>query len=1192
MAAQELQGKSLGEKHRHYNELVKQTVERNKVLRAEDFNIADNDINNLIKIDTACKQRNVEYLLKVLQCEDMLYVSRVISRSTWLITDPLYSYIINPNYLQTELFPKMLSKACTKLLLQIRIHLKDEMRLDNFYHYMKDRNVEAAFKWLPYCSLALAVQEVQKYRLEIGYSKNRDIFKRLCEKSIKFLEICIKGYDYPTSMLRATMFLLKTDTETYLDIVESYNSPYRVPTFGPKETQFLMKTCPQRILNKFEIYFDSIDLQTFARHLKPEEIEDLINKLYQSNEERVKSWLKYKNLKHFVNVLPNESRFEYVKDLFIQKFKNKDQKEIKSEGESSDSQQCFDVNMTHSSGSVYQWYSFAPFNVSFAELSKLIRTEPSPAQRVTMFGVLLSSAKGNPQDIETIIQYYKDRHINEPYTFKMQFANMIITSAETYRFNETTWNNLDSIFQNLEVYVESDKDVQSCVEAIVLYKILHNENVPDIIENKFQFKSMNSIRNKITEEEREKIFDFLFNFLTKKIRTEKFSNENELSDTSKVLENIYILLTDWKKDVANYPWIPETIKNIIQCKNTQNLKTNLSTLFTKNKSWRRVLLHESLLLSPSDETCYNLLKHGPEILTSKKGALEQIHRNDHVSLRRVLRTLRVYWPQTLAAEWTAWYLNSLEKPGAIKSVVRAFCTLAPQQQLIEVLKKHVPTDFKINWSEDDEMVLNLQKHLARNMHVSRPLLTPEVVLLYAKGDYLQFALPSIHAVFYNMSVAQTRENVPKLLDAPVSLQKHGIRFAFTKLESGELKTVFNNIWKNSKNASIRVVLFTQTYDLLCRQTNPKMVQEIWELLSMFIDNLSTDESKKIYETLSKDFKEVPMLVQGKFFMKSFKFLKSAPPQKLTECLNDVNDLIEKMTDIIEDLEPEFVENVLLECEDKIFTTNCIRHSELMAAYLLCAKDADTQLHRYRKVLLPVFKRAFMSWDECNIAGHVKELLKQISMYFQKFTFEKRMVFPTKLFWDIHLELVNKLPVEKQYQLQTTWRLLATYVRLLEQQKNTLDAIEINFEEIDEETKKKADPNQYYFNPKSEKQWNPIYLKAIPEFTKICLAYLQEDISKYFPSIYEMFASSLECAFANINTTVYLECLETLLVDEKFLPSYMVVLINTPTTFYGDECDDYEEFYEKNINRIRKKLFSNSCPEIKFNYFRKYYRHDV
>ncbi|KAJ2942790.1 hypothetical protein O0L34_g14977 [Tuta absoluta] len=1203
MALQELPGQTLGEKHRYYNELVKKTIDGGHKILTQDYNKADNDVTNLVKIDVAAKNKNVEYILKILQCEDMLYVSRAIKQSKWLIIESQYSDIINPRYLHTQLFPNMMFRACSKFLLHIRLHLKDVDRVDDFYNYLKEKDIHAALAWLPYCSLPLTEKEVAKHS---NILKENKLLKRLYEKSHTLVEIIIKNIEdtfYRNNCFRETMYLLerysdkKINSRPYLDIIldicEGLPPNYK-NFFGPKSTSILMKKCRQRILDNIATYCEWIDMNTFVKYLTSEEISNFILKV-QRNEE-LRYCLRYDNFRHFVRHMPTENRFEFITNHIIEKSRKAEQEYEK---------ECNSGLNNNPLRKICQWYSYAPFDESFPYLTELINSmSEDPHQYydcVNVYDILLSSANGNQEHVGTILKHLNDKFNTASFEFKIRFVIILITKTDTLRYDDANWKALNDLFYSMKVYddeSENDKREQICIGVIVLYKLLHNDSIPEIIEQKFNYEIMVSCKRKLTNEERDKVFEDLYKKLQFKILNKSIICESDLSELVRMLKNMEAFLKDWNKNIVDYPWFVTKVKEIIKLKKTNLWKVKLATLYSENVSWRRIVFEESLLLAPSEKTCYNALKHDPELMSRHQSVVEELRCDDNVSLRRVLQALRVYWPHTLAADWMAWYLSKLEHPGVNKSIIRGLCTLATSQQLMDIIKKYLPTESN---DEANSEEIKIRNYLAGNMHLSRPLPSPDIILLYAKHGNVHAALPSLFAIFDNMSSTQIREHVSKLFDAQVTLQKLGFRIAFNKIESEQLKVLLHDTWTTSKNLTIRWVLFKQTYDLLRKQSDTNIIHKVWELLSIFIDNLLIDENEIIYETLKKDFEELPEQVRFKFFAKRLLFFKSLPTAKLHECAIDIDNLMTRMTGLLEQqrLDPDFAMDILLKHGDETF-----RSSELLATYMLCVEDEESQSERYKKILLPLLERAVL---DDHLISWLKNLLHMFSLYFQKYAFGKNMVFPTKLFSNIQ-KVLDKLPFDKNYELQTTWKLYSTYVGFVGKHKDILAEIQNDHIELDEEEKKKID-RHYCMDPKEETKWNEVYRKALPEFSKMCLSYLREDIKKYGQSISWIFSSSLITAFANINELVYFECLKSLLdnTDDEYIASYLVVLesmplykyyhvfIPDPINFQGKYCKDIgirSVEGEKIYIYIREKIFSHSSSEVKLNYFNKFSRHDT
>ncbi|XP_047994221.1 uncharacterized protein LOC125232553 isoform X2 [Leguminivora glycinivorella] len=277
MAPLVLEGATLGKRHQHYNKLLKDVTATSAKPAKIDYN--KTDIENLLNIDLASNNRDLDYILEVLKGEDLLYVSRAIKRSTWLFTDDQYAHIIEPEYLHSQLFPQMMPKASCKLLHHIRISLKNELIVEKFYHYFKDKNLKTAIKWLPNCPIDLVKEAVKNHHVEIS----PEIFGRLCRRSPTILEIFLEstGDHYKTEHLKKAMFLLNTHTDLYLDALDKIER-YGMPNMGKKHTEIIMKKCYQRIINNFAKYIYCINVDTFAKSLKKEDIQPFLRTQLQN----------------------------------------------------------------------------------------------------------------------------------------------------------------------------------------------------------------------------------------------------------------------------------------------------------------------------------------------------------------------------------------------------------------------------------------------------------------------------------------------------------------------------------------------------------------------------------------------------------------------------------------------------------------------------------------------------------------------------------------------------------------------------------------------------------------------------------------------------------------------------------------------------------------------------------------------
>ncbi|XP_030021906.1 uncharacterized protein LOC115441313 isoform X1 [Manduca sexta] len=1157
----ELDGDNLGRKHQHYNRLLKEALTKKDIELTPNFKECG-DIENLLKIDVACINKNVNFILEVLKCEDMLYVSRVVKRSTWLITEPEHAHIINMDYLKTHLFPYMTTRAINKLMLSIRLHIKDEKKAEEFYYYEEKKNGDKALKWLPYCSLPFIEQVVAKRKDPI----EGVLLKRLCEKSISVLEISINNchyyYNYENT-LKATLFLIHNNAERYLDAVEKLES-YQIPAFGRKYTEVLMKVCPQRILNNFEKLSPRIDYATCAKYMKKEDIKPFL--LQQAGNQKMNKFLKY-YVKYFLQHLPKEDRCEFTRQLM---FINHEKSLLPGKIERDHMPESETNRAWTNPKNVYDWYQCVPFDVTFHDLKKLLQTESSPGERNSMLTILLYCAGNDIKNIHTLLQYYNEKHINELFQYKINFIKNVLKYVDVINDNET-WSILNRLFHSMDVYIESSNNVQVCVEIILIYNALHDIPNPKVVENKFLFSTLKVYENRLIPVEKEKVFKYLYNHLLEKTNKITITSESCFNELVTLIRKYLELLNDWEKKLNDYPLIINKIKELIAIKREKSWNSDLSLLYHVNKTWRKYLFEESVLLSPTESVCINALKHDPRLLSCYEDRIDKLHSS--VSSSTFLNKIRVYWPISLTTEWKKFYLRQLDNPSKQKIAIKSLMRILPQDELKALIIKYAPEDTKINWGAIDEVHINLKKYVAMNMYVSRPLLSAEMVLLYAKGDYLQYCIPSLNSILSNLSNHQSASIIQKLLTAHVTLRKYGIRLAFSKLESKNLIPLFSEAWKATNKSSIRVFLLQKIYDALCNETNIDMSEELWELLSYFIDNLSSKDYKKIYDLL-KEVSKVPYTVRGKFFMKSYAFFKSMPADDLIGY--KMKHLIDFVPDVVNQLDTEMIVNVMWKDAQETFDKKICEILDVFTTNALFCEDEETQIRNYRKILAPLMDRHLPKWDikhdnQKYVPYNMVNLLHSFMSKLKNVFLDPNLVIPVKMFKDILSKIENSLIAEENYVFITTWKLLTSFTELVNTHRPSIGYVEM--EQTDEVLDTRVGYKRYKY---LDEKWDELFAKIIPTFAKVCSDNLQIDIEKYFPSIYTLFGQAVTTVIYKFdpdyaNYMFY----KHMLTINKSKENYLMVL--EYSTVYAPEGK------EEILDEIRSLLESHPSLEVKLHY---------
>lgn len=1159
-----IEGDTLGTRHRNYNALLKEITGQQPRDILTDIEPNDDDVHNLFKVDVASKNKNLEYILGVLQGNDMMYVSRAIKQCPWLITDDQYAHIINPEYLHSQLFPRMMTKAANKLMLHIRLNLRDETRVERFFNYYENLNINTALKWLPQCSSAFIEAKVEKYSRSITLT----LLKRLCEKNHNVLKLCIETDNnnvyFRSRKFQATIFLLNTHTSFYLDLVESKDR-YVFPNFNSKCTHFIMKVCPERVYQNFDKYITNIDIPTFVKFLPPSDIGDLLLKKAKNGNSTDIGWLNYENVQHFLRRMPLVQRAKFVTEIFIGKNFDNTKDDFNNLAKANLYRTV--TNNAYFFTESYYWYQFVSFNDAIRELKE---TKKDAKARKEMLNCLIHIVSRDTQHLEELLQYYHEHHSKDESDMKIIFITKLCKYINVIKNSRNSWNLVNTILANTCIFNDEcsnysfyDSNNPNCLQVIIIHKVLNDEEVPEIIMKNFDYKILIKYQRQLNSEDKSKLFDYLYKNLLKRIENANFADLSMYDSNTALIELIFNLLKNWNKNLADYICVWNKITELIKIK-----KDGLTWIYDVNKSWRKYMFEESILLCPSEKTCINALKHDPSLLARNDKEVSAMRCNGNVSLKQLLWKLKTYWPQSLASEWAQAYRGRLEEASLEhKALTRGLCFLLPQCEMVKIIDHYKPLDAKICWGKDDENIISLRRHIAKNMHFVRPQPDPNLILLYAKGDYLQFALGSLNAIFYNLCAERCRAFVPKMLDAPVSLQKHGIRLAFSKMESNDLIPTLSNQWNTTKNVSIRTVMFKLTYKLLCKEKDADKIEKMWSLLNIFIDTLNFKEDKTLYELLSK-VENVPLQVRPAYLMKGYTFLKSllsaidieSDKQKVEHSLNY---LICNMISLITELEPRFVENILNDYIAAVYTketTNVFIPADvipLMVSFLLYTESEDTQIQRYEAFLLPVLEHTFKIWGENKndsiATKNFKELLCGLCVNLRQVFVKKSKVHVT-FYANIQRKLEESLSGAKHYQIFREWRLTVAFANILKESKQAVECEQ--------------------FEGDDNKLWDALCVHAAPKFSNVCVELLKEDMATHFPSIYEHFSKALKTILVRVNSQPFEMELLNHILKEDIIQTYLMTISLLP-----NHCEEKEM-------KLYKVILSHPSLEVKMHCYNK------
>ncbi|CAF4916998.1 unnamed protein product [Pieris macdunnoughi] len=576
-------------------------------------------------------------------------------------------------------------------------------------------------------------------------------------------------------------------------------------------------------------------------------------------------------------------------------------------------------------------------------------------------------------------------------------------------------------------------------------------------------------------------------------------------------------------------------------------------------------------MHPSQSVLLNILKHDPTLLEGYTQIENKVYRKG-APLDQYHKKLKIFWPESISKQLVHTYEQQLKSGTANKAVIRALCICMPRDSLIQLLIQYIPQQDVINWATIDEGNLNIQQNLAMNMHVARPQPGPEIVLDYAKGDYVPHTLPALYSIFYNLNWSQSQKFIPiMLLNRKVTLQKHGIRLAFMKLLPMEVKRILTEVLKENKNLTIRHVAFTLTFKVLCKQNNPARIQHLWPIMDNFLNDLTHEENNAIYDLLFQ-VENLPRSVQSQFFCKAYMFLKSHMTSKkdyYADMKYSFKNLIIYARENCNQLPPEFLKSILLEYIDelpnKVDKFDNSSKIELLSAFILCSYTKESISEKCQSVLIPFLQKCFKHWNDINTDVENKEIIDE-SMYFVRLCFhefmntfskdtrqfisEKNTIVPTEAFEIIKNEFQKFIDTTCYYYLTLTM-LQLNYTFLI----------------IFESCKKDGD------------DWDKTCFRMLPGMAQAISDHLKDHCNKYFTHVYVLFERVLHTILTQYLTkSMILEFLKHLLNCEKFIPLYLVVI--KLICYHSDESDEDKQI----IKDLLGTISSHSSPEVQIHYY--------
>ncbi|XP_063532817.1 uncharacterized protein LOC134743356 [Cydia strobilella] len=213
---------------------------------------------------------------------------------------------------------------------------------------------------------------------------------------------------------------------------------------------------------------------------------------------------------------------------------------------------------------------------------------------------------------------------------------------------------------------------------------------------------------------------------------------------------------------------------------------------------------------------------------------------------------------------------------SIFSSIYAIFQLGDEHTKTEFMDKHAPTTSKIEYDKLDKYLMYTQEAICRLHCYSRPPVPLAKAALYLKGDYVHLSNDMFNTYLMKLTPIPRSEFIKFLLDSPVSIQKRGLRLAFHAFETSELKDVISNMWKKTKNVSVRSKLYVSIVEKI-KNEKRKSQLELFKLLKELTSHIHQDDDEELFKYFTGD--KIPEYLRGEYLETAWKTVLASPENK-------------------------------------------------------------------------------------------------------------------------------------------------------------------------------------------------------------------------------------------------------------------------------------------------------------------------
>ncbi|XP_047519196.1 uncharacterized protein LOC125059053 [Pieris napi] len=936
----ELTASSLGQRQRELNFKVAETVKKKICFDDIKSTEKNSDVDKLFKIDVASEYRNIAYIIEILKCGDSLLISRALN-CDWIFNDE-YSHFMNPDYLHNEVFPLMSIKMKTKLLNKLAYHLRKETRNEVFSNYCKNMKMKSlALKFFLFTSEAFKLNLIKE---DCYYLSKHGYPPLFIGNSFALAEGYLTTEHYifqKERFIDKLAYMYHVDENKYLDLLEKHVMPeHAFVPMGCRLSKYIMTKHKDRVLRLPLLYVNKVKRNILLRHSTTVDVKIYIPTLLPTLK-RFWEYNFYAHNRDLFNFIPSDETYKFLKKIFHKRygdvpfemnyrfyyheyhdFLTQEEKEQWALKHIEEAKEILGTNND------YIWYKFVNFTQAFPNIKKYILITPDTGMRNKMIMVLIDTIR-TKEDLETLINYYYKRHNNENVNHKRDFLEgIIIETSFIFQCDEPTWN----VFNKILCSIETATPGCNFCYLYKFYFAIHNiirgiemdSTLMDYIDESMDMNCLKCNLDDLNTDEQKSVYEYFYDYYYKKFKYSiKWDHDETRRSRNKYALYLKNLLQCFDKTKEYLPKEVLCFMNSTYCHfRYDDFLKDKKDEDKQKKSEKDPESPEYRLETLTDDCLLRLLKKDEEIKTivELRPEIKSCFEQRTFGIRKFLKKLKIYYSQDLGSLFLEFFesclaniqqleRNDFDDRKLIQNSVYAIFSIGNEENMLKLLLENVPKESKIDHSTIDKKLIAIQEAICRYACYARLPVPVSTILPYIKGDYVHFCLPMFNRYLANLTMPLCHEFIESILDAPLSVQKHGIRLAFTAFSAENLKNLLLNVWKNTKNVSLRMIIYKSLFDKIIK-SNEDTQNELYDVIRELNLTLYDEDQKEVFDLLVSY--EMPKRFKGDYLESAWISVKQLPnkTKNMTIKIKLLND-IEKHMDC---MNREFV---LKEIEDHI-----------------------------------------------------------------------------------------------------------------------------------------------------------------------------------------------------------------------------------------------------------------------------------